>query len=175
MKSRLFIFGAFILMAAFSSKVSAQVSVSNTAGGEILSPITLTADVPLEFGKLAVLTGGGTVLITPASSPVVTPSGDVSLVSGTTRTAAKYTVGGAADYNYTITLPTGSVTITKSGGGATMTISDFNCLSVGTPSTPGGKLTAGTEVFYVGGTLHVGASQTAGLYSGSFNVSVNYN
>jgi hypothetical protein len=33
----------------------------------------------------------------------------------------------------------------------------------------------GTQSFYVGSTLHVAAAQPAGLYSGSFTVTVNYN
>jgi len=44
-----------------------------------------------------------------------------------------------------------------------------------TLTDPGsGTLTGGTDTFNVGGTLAVGANQTAGSYSGTYSVAVNY-
>ncbi len=34
---------------------------------------------------------------------------------------------------------------------------------------------AGTQSFYVGGTLHVGSNQAPGAYTGTFSVTVAYN
>lgn len=179
MKKLLLIFAVVLFTTGFASKVSADnpvLTVSNTAGGEIMAPITLEANLPLEFGRLAVQAIlGGTVVLTPAASTTATASDGVSLIAGgATRTAAKYTVGGLADYGYAITVENPVITITRTGGG-TMTITGINCLSTKTPSTTGGMLTGGSDIFYLGGTLNVAGGQTAGTYSGSFNVSVNYN
>lgn len=40
--------------------------------------------------------------------------------------------------------------------------------------TTGVQLTDGVKEFYVGATLTIGAAQPAGLYSGSFPVTVTY-
>lgn len=179
MKKLLLIFAAVLLMAGYTNKVSAQnlVTKSNSAGGEIMAPLTLVANTPLEFGKLAVQAdAGGTIVLTPATATAASATGGVTLMTGTTRTAAKYTVGGTASYVYTITVPSAAVTITGTLPANTMTITGFTFASIASPTGTGGTLTAGgTDNFYVGGTLNVAAAQATGLYSGTFNVSVNYN
>ena len=173
---KLIVIAALVIFAGVSNKVMAQTIASSTAGAEIMTPITLTNNVGLEFGKMAVqLATGGTVVLTAAAAPTATPANGVTLMTGTTRTAAKYTVGGTASYIYTITVPQVPVTITK-GGGVNMTITAFSFASIATPSLTGGTLTVGgTDVFYVGGTLNVAAGQAAGAYTGNFDVTVNYN
>ncbi len=51
-----------------------------------------------------------------------------------------------------------------------MTIDTFNHDAGATPTLAGGS-----DTFNVGATLHVGATQAAGTYSGTFSVTVNYN
>ena len=175
MKKAIIFFAAIIMIAFFSNKVTAQVTVSNDANAEIITPITLTADVDLEFGKLAVQTlQGGVVELTPAAATVATSTLGVTLLTGTTRTAAKYTVGGIQNYVYTITVPVGSIPITS--GLNTMDVYDFVFLSIATPSATGGTLDVnGTDNFYVGAKLQVAQAQAPGVYTGTFNVTVNYN
>ena len=56
--------------------------------------------------------------------------------------------------------------------GDPMTITDFTS----SPSGINGLLSAGgTQTLYVGGTLNVGATQVAGVYAGTFDVTVTYN
>ncbi len=70
---------------------------------------------------------------------------------------------GASGATYSVTIPA-TVSLTGPGSAMTVTLTD-----------PGaGTLTGGTDTFNVGGTLAVGASQTAGSYSGTYTVSVNY-
>lgn len=172
---KLIVFAAIVVVAGFTSKVMAQVTKPNTASAQIMSPITLNADVPLEFGRMAVQTAtGGTAVLTAAAATSPSSTDGVTLMSGTTRTAAKYTVGGVASYVYTITVPQTAVTILS--GTTPMTITDFTFASIASPSLTGGTLSAsGADVFYVGATLNVGAAQATGTYSGSFDVTVNYN
>lgn len=176
MKKSIMVFAAIVLMAGFSANVMAQTTVPNDANATIITPITLTADVPLEFGNLAVqVATGGTVELTAAAAPVVTPTLGVTLLTGITRTAAEYTVGGVASYVYTITVPAdGIVSITD--GTNFMDVDGFTFASVATPSVTGGTLTAlGADVFYVGATLSVNPAQVPGVYTGTFDVIVNYN
>ncbi len=80
--------------------------------------------------------------------------------------AAGFTAAGEGNQAYTISLPS-SATLT--GPGTAMTLDTF------TDDNPSPSLPpAGSETFNVGGTLHVGASQAAGAYSGSISVTVNY-
>jgi transcription termination factor Rho len=51
-----------------------------------------------------------------------------------------------------------------------LTVDTFTFL----PTSPA-TFTGAADVIKVGGTLTVGASQTAGVYSGSFSVAVAYN
>ena len=52
-----------------------------------------------------------------------------------------------------------------------MSVDTFNHDAGATPSLSGG----GSDTFNVGATLNVGATQAAGTYSGTFDVTVNYN
>ena len=70
-----------------------------------------------------------------------------------------------------LTLPATPATLTRSGGTETMSLSGFN-------SNPNGAFqldaTTGAANFSVGGTLTVASAQVAGVYSGTFQVSVEY-
>ena len=179
MKKLLLIFAVVLFTAGFADKVSAQnplLTVNNNAGGEIMAPLTIISDGSLEFGRLAVEAAtGGTVVLTPAASTTASRTGGVSLIAGgATRAAAKYNVGGEIGYGYAITIPADGV-VTISSGSNTMDISTFTFLSLNPPPTGGTLSAAGTDVFYVGATLVVPAAQPAGQYTGTFDVSVNYN
>jgi len=169
---------ATILTAGFTTKVMAQTKATNTAGAEIVTPITLTKENSIEFGRMAVQTAtGGTVVLTTGGG--ATANLGVSLLTGTTPKAGTFTVGGLPNYIYSIVLPD-DITITeKAGKTATMKIDKLFAKSTsGDEShTAKGKLSAsdGTEVFAVGGTLNIDPAQTVGVYEGSFDVTVNYN
>lgn len=169
MKKSLFIFAAILLMAGFTSKVMAQASDTkpNNANATILGAIALTAINPLEFGSMNP-GAAGTVVLTAAGA--ATPSGGVVLVAGT-PTAASYTVTGTALRTYAITIPTASFNITCATA-QTMAITGMNCSYAGLTSA---FTAGGTDGFTVGGTLNVGLNQVAGVYTGTFPVTVAYN
>ena len=54
-----------------------------------------------------------------------------------------------------------------------MTVNTFTC-SKGLAANNGQFSALGAETFTVGGTLHVGATQNIGTYTGTFNVTINY-
>ncbi len=106
----------------------------------------------------------GTVTVTTAGGRT---SVDVDLLGGTPA-AASFDVTGKGNANYSITF---SSPATLTSGGNSMTVDTFNHDAGGSPTLPGG----GSETFNVGATLHVGGTQAAGTYSGTFTATVNYN
>jgi hypothetical protein len=164
-------FLAFVIVGlAFTVSSFAQVSASATATATIVSPIAIAKTVDMNFGNVASSVALGTVVLTPAGSRSAT--GGVTLPATTgTVTAASFTVTGTAGYTYSISLPATALTITS--GGPSMTVDTWT-----SNPTPTGTLVAGTSTLTVGATLHVGASQAAGVYgipAETFTVTVNYN
>jgi hypothetical protein len=159
-----------LLLAGVATSLHAQETATATATATIVTPISITKDVDMNFGNVAVQsTTGGTVVLSPAG--VRTKTGGVTLPTTTgTVTAASFTVNGTGNYTYTITLPSTALTITS--GANTMTVTTFTS----TPSATG-QLTAGAQTLNVGATLNVAAAQPAGTYVSAtpFNVTVNYN
>ena len=175
MKNMKKIFVLVIILTGFVATSFAQsngTSTTATSTATIITPISIANSVDMAYGNLAVNTSLGTVLL-PATSgtPTRVTSGGVTLPAVTgTVTAAKFTVTGQANSAYTIGLPAnGAVTIT--GAGTPMTVNDFTS----SLTSNSGNTGTGSQDFYVGATLGVAASQTAGTYSGTFTVIVNYN
>jgi hypothetical protein len=153
--------------------LQAQSSTTATATATILTAISITKVVDMNFGNISVQgQTGGTVIL--STSGVRSATGGVTLpATGGTVTAAAFTVNGAAMYSYAITLPqTPLVIALSSKGSTTMTVSAFQS----TPSITG-TLTGGTQNLTVGATLNIAAAQAAGLYTSTigFAVTVNYN
>jgi uncharacterized protein DUF4402 len=164
------IFAIMILLIGSAAASFAQATATANATAAIVTTISITKVVDMNFGNVAVQTAlGGTVVLTPASTR--TSTGGVTLPSTTgTVTAASFNVGGQGIYTYTITLPATATTI--SSGANTMSVNNFTSTPSGT-----GSLAAGFQVLYVGATLNVAAAQPAGVYTSAtpFNVTVNYN
>ena len=144
------------------------------ATGTIITPIAITHVTDMNFGTIAVLNGVAGVVTLPATTgtPTRTVTGGATLPPSSTGspTAAAFNITGATGYSFSITLPTGTYTLTGSVSG-TMTADTWTS-SLGATST----MAAGDNPLYVGANLNVGATQAAGLYTGpAFTVTVNYN
>lgn len=159
-----------LILGGITTNVSAQATASATATATIVTPISITKNVDMNFGNIAVQTStGGTVELSPAGVRIA--SGGVTLpVTNGTVTAASFTINGSGNYTYSITLPSTALVITS--GANTMTVDAFTS----SPSAIG-TLTAGTQNLTVGATLNVAAAKPAGTYISStpFDVTVNYN
>jgi hypothetical protein len=94
----------------------------------------------------------------------------VFLVSSGAGAAASYTVGGTSSLTYAITLPSPGVVVLTSGPNS-MAVNNFSS----SPASAGVIGGGGTQTLSVGATLTVGGNQATGSYSGSFNVTVEYN
>ena len=77
-------------------------------------------------------------------------------------------MSGAAGAEFSVALPP-VCTITRVGGGETMTVDGF----LSNPDGLGVVNSGGTKL-YIGGVLHVGPGQAQGVYQGTFEVRVSY-
>ena len=153
---------AAIAAVSFGSAASAATTATATATAEILSTLTVTNTAGLDFGQVAV-NGAGTLRV--AGNGAVTCS--ANLVCTGTRQASNFDVTGTAGVAVSAVVTTASVSLAS--GANTMTLNNFDIYY---PN--GTTLVAGATSFNVGGTLNVGAAQAAGVYNGSFTVSVEY-
>jgi hypothetical protein len=159
---------AILAFAVFSIDATAQSTANATATATIVNPISIAKDVDMNFGNIASNGSVGTVVMGTDGARVA--GAGVTIPAGSLSTAAKFTVTGEGAYTYDLTLPS-TITISNSDLiPADMVVNGFTSNSTK-------KLTGGTEVFFVGATLNLGASQAAGIYTNStgFNVTVNYN
>ncbi len=152
-----------------ASPAAALPSASNSAADTIiLKPLTLLKTEDMDFGWLLASTTAGTAVLNPVSG-TVTATGGVTAVNGPT-TAAAFIGAGTRRAPVIIRIPKNPVTLTRSGGTETMTVSTWTLDGAST------RLINAFEAFefQVGGTLNVGANQVPGTYVGSFSVEVQY-
>ncbi|MCX6309716.1 MAG: DUF4402 domain-containing protein [Bacteroidia bacterium] len=165
-----FAIAAFVLTAAAADNV-ANKTLSVQSKARIITPITLanTSSQALDFGVIARgTTGNSNIVVAAVTAPSINvASGDAIVLSSTAQTAAKCTVGGENAKTYAITIPSTAQTITD--GTTTLNITSFTCSN-------GASGAIGTnDLFWVGGTLTVPSTATAGNYTGTFSVTVAYN
>lgn len=131
--------------------------------------IVLTNTRGLDFGRF-VASSGGTVTVSPTG--VRSRTGAVVLLNSPTVGQAGFTVGrssnGGANKAVTITLPANGTTRLSSGTNS-MAVNTFVNNPAMIQSVPNGGTTLS-----VGATLTVSPNQAPGAYSGSFNVTVNF-
>lgn len=169
MKKLAFLFAGLFLMAIGTESVQAQNSATATANAAatIVTPISITKMVDLNFGAIVPSAAAGSVTVGYDNS--ITGTGGVTLIPQLgTHSAAEFTVSGAANALFYVTLPS-TTTLTRNSGTETMTVDTFYHSATGTLDG------TGAEDFKVGASLEVGANQAAGLYEGTFEVTVTYN
>jgi hypothetical protein len=121
----------------------------------------------LAFGKFVAGTGG---TVTLSASGVRSASAGVALVPSGTGAAAQFSVTGDPSRTYAISLPANGAVLMTSGA-SSMAVNNFT----GSPALNGQLSVGGTQSVSVGATLSVGSHQPRGSYSGTFDVTVNYN
>lgn len=134
------------------------------------TPIAISSSQSLAFGGFVAGTGG-TVAISAAG--VRSQGGGVILVPSGTGSAALFSVTGERRVTYSITLPVNGV-VSLTSGANTMAVNNFTSNPVATSASTGFLSSGGSETLSVGATLSVGGNQPSGIYSGSFDVTVDY-
>lgn len=148
-------------------------SGSSSATANVFRAVTITKTSDIVFGKIVKpSTGTGSVSLTASGVRSVTGTGSFAFASPM-PTSATFSVSGEGAQAITVTIPT-SFTMT----------SGANTLTVTTVSTGGGVQTlSGTlgnsgsppTAITVGGSFPISSTTPSGTYSGTFNVTVQYN
>lgn len=140
------------------------------ATATFVNPIGIAKTADLDFGAVIPANVPGTVTVTPTPQGGSRGGTNVTFFGTAGFSQAEFGVTGDAGAFFTITLPTSITVDTVSGPAASMTVDTFTSV----PSGTGQIGNRGSAKLFMGATLHVGASQTAGSYSGSFTVTVAY-
>lgn len=139
-------------------------------GGTCALTLGWNSSYPLRFGSFAA-GSGGTITIGTAADTVTTTGGIFHFGGTTSRARFNLTCPGSGMDSGTNYLVTTDASVTLSSGANTMTLNNFTK----SPASGSINVNGATVVIYVGGRLNASANQAAGSYTGSFNVTVNYN
>ncbi|MEM8520455.1 DUF4402 domain-containing protein [Flavobacterium sp. PL12] len=164
---------AILIIAALSSNANAQTVVSPvaTATATIITPLTISKLVDMNFGDISTNGTNGTVILSNANVRSATGGASFSAATPGTITSAKFVVTGNTGYAYSISIPT-AITLTH-----TNTTSVMQVTNIGNSVGATGTLTGGTQDISVGGTLNLVGAQLEGVYTNTtdLKVTVNYN
>jgi Domain of unknown function (DUF4402) len=145
---------------------AAPVAASSPGKASVLKSLSVIKQADLDFGEL--VGGVGTATIDPLTGATTT-TGLVSPV-GPAGHPATFTATGSRNSVVIIRVPNSAVTLTRVGGGGTMTVSNWTLDGSVNRRIP---LNSAFN-FSVGGRLNVGAAQAEGAYTGTFTVTVQY-
>lgn len=160
-RSRSLALAAVSVAVGLGSHQALAASQTGHANATIVSAINLTESTPMNFGFVIPGASAGTLVVSPAGG--TTPT-NVTYLNG--AAAGAWNVTGTSGQPMVVTF---DVSDLLAGPGPSMTIDTF---TTDAPAT----FTSGSVNFHVGATLHVdtAANQTAGNYSGTYSVTVNY-
>lgn len=168
-------------MIALTSMVCAPAVFAQSFSGDVqtvvVSPLSIVKSTDLNFGNLIAGTSTGTVVVN--TNGVRSVTGGVTEAGGTVS-AAEFLGYGDAGQRVRIKGPRGTYTLTRVGGGATMTMRDMtmrvdNLTSLGRGNSGQHNISGtGIVTIQVGGTLDVAANQMSGTYVTTFEVEMNY-
>ena len=162
------------MIAVCSNDLNAQASATASSTAVIITPIQISKTTDMNFGNVAVTGTGGTVVLAAAGTR--TKTGGVTLPTTTgTVSQAVFGVQGQGTYTFSIDLPDSIVL--NDGGANNMTVNAFTSNGVAGSGDTTAALVAGAFTLNVGATLNVAASQPAGTYTNTtdLTVTVNYN
>lgn len=133
-------------------------------------PLTITQTKQLNFGAINVSTGNAVVNMSAQNGnrTIVSGAAGITLISSLPGNPAEFAITGQPNTSINVSLPS---SITLTGPGAPMTVNNFS-------RRPGGSSTNtnsnGNLTLTVGANLIINANQAAGVYNGTYTISVNY-
>ena len=137
------------------------------AQAALMRPLTLTKLADIDFGNLGVTTAG-TAMIDPVTNTISVTGGVIRL--GGTPHAARFAGATSSSSVVNIKIPNRTVLLTRVGGTQTIALTDFT-LDGQSKRT---MARAGVFEFNVGATLRPAANQMEGVYTGTFDVTIQY-
>jgi len=141
---------------------------NSTGTARVILPAQITKLYDMDFGFVTVTAAGTAVL--DSNSGNVTTTGGVVFAGGLPH-AAQFEAVSPSKTVVHIRLPKKASTLTRVGGTETMTLDGWNLNGVDTRNVVAHE----TFDFSVGGTLHVATNQVEGTYTGTFDVTIDYN
>jgi hypothetical protein len=158
---------ALALCALPELAVAATPQQQAAAGATVIHPLTVTKIQDMDFGALSVGVAG-TAVLEPNANALTTTGGVASI--GGSPTCAQFVGAAQSNSVVNIKIPNNSVTLKRVGGTETMTVSNFTLQGQSKRTLA----KAQSFTFRVGGTLNVAANQVEGVYTGTFDVTVQY-
>ena len=158
-------------MFGFTVAANAQSTATSepvTASATVVTPININHTGVLNFGD--VIATPGVVTISPEAARSTTQSNVDASVNVIGIEAPVFTVTGQKGYSYVVSFSP-NVELTNTTDAQTMTINNFTT----TAGTGLLDATTGEQQFSVGADLTVSGTQTEGIYTGTYEVTVNYN
>lgn len=156
---------ALTSVAATAAPIAAP--VPPPAEATLMRPLTLTKLEDMDFGNLAAV-AAGTAVINPVTN-TISATGGVALAGGTPH-AARFAGATFSSAVVNIKIPTRSITLVRIGGTETMIVDNFT-LDGQSKRT---LANAGVFEFAVGATVHPATAQVEGVYTGIFDVTIQY-
>ena len=137
------------------------------AQAALMRPLTLTKLIDLDFGNLGVTTAG-TAVINPVTNARAVTGGVIRL--GGTPHAARFAGATFSSTVVNIKIPNRTILLTRLGGTQTIAVTDFTLDGQSKRS----MAAAGVFQFAIGATLRPAANQMEGVYTGTFDVTIQY-
>lgn len=159
---------AALLLAAPAPLLAVTPPAEANAGAIVLRPLSLIKKTDMDFGTLITSATAGTATIDPVTGALATTGGVTPV--GNATSAATFIGAGSRNAPYQIRLPNKPITLTRVGGGGTMTVTNW------TLDGATNRRVGPNEAFQfgVGAQLTVAANQADGTYVGTFDVTVHY-
>lgn len=157
---------------------TAQAQETGDASATVVTPLSFISTDDLNFGQIIPSNIAGEVRMTS--------DGNRTATNGIILVGASQQAGGFAgqgSFFQIVEIFLGSEDIQITGPGAAMRVRDFSILSSATnngvilnTNPRRFRITSGTGIFTfgIGATLEVGANQTPGTYSGTWDITLNY-
>ncbi len=173
---------AFVPATAFAQQVSGDTATARTQVA-MLTPGSVAKTADMDFGKIAQSNTAGTIVLTPQAVATCTASGTLIRV-GACR-AARFSIFGKKNNHVRIRENNGGQITLNGPSGATMQLTNMVVGVVGMSAFNNANgwdfgnwridTANGITEFYVGGTLHIAAAQTPGVYNGTLVIQIQFN
>ena len=167
---------------AFAQQVGGDTATAR-AQVAVLTPGSVAKTADMDFGSIAQSNTAGTIVLTAQSSATCTASGTL-IRTGACR-AARFSLYGKRNNRVRIRENNAGMVTLNGPAGATMFMDNMVVGIVGMSPRGNGQgwdfgkwridTNTGITEFYVGGTLHVGAAQTPGVYNGTLLIQIQFN
>lgn len=160
--------GAFCAASAFAATGPAWAQAQDDATGsvQIIQPLSITNTAGLDFGRVTLPATTATVTIGSGADSVNVTG---ATAAGGTPSRAKFTINGEPNSDVSLTRPANFDLVHGVDPGATIPVTLSYDLTT-TPTLDG----SGAALLNVGGSFDLASTTMAGAYSGTFNVSVDY-